>query len=169
MKPSLRLMSLFMLLIVPLFAVPGVSQDVEVQPEPGVYLKVRCIRALGLLDESSLSQRENVIIDTRLRDLDRELHALPFQMYQLLDQKVFPVSTKRKQDIRLVNGQLLHVRLLSKDKDEMALWLRWQDRSGIVVLDTRLKMNYGHNILAGTESVNRSGAVLALEPVPSPD
>ena len=126
-------------------------------------IKVRSVRALGMLDDDALKTRDRIIIDTRLRDLDTELHALPFQMYQLLDSGVFPVSVRKKQDIRLATGQVLKLRLLSSDDDGLTIWLRWAGKTEGVLLDTRLHLEYGHIVLAGTESINRSGAVLAIE------
>ena len=129
-------------------------------------IHIRCIHALGLLDDESLAKREKIMVDTRLRDIDRELHALPFEVYQQLDEATLPVSLKKKQDMKLVTGQMLKLRLIAETPTGLVLWLRWQDRGGTLLLDTKINLEYGNNVIAGAESVNKSGAILVLEASP---
>lgn len=127
-----------------------------------VALEIRAIKALGMLEEESLKARDRIIVDTRLSDLDTEFHAFPFQMYQFLDQQDVRVSMRRKQEVHLVTGQLLKLRLLSAASNGILLWLRWQAKSGELLLDTRVHLDFGDNVIAGAESVNRTGLILAI-------
>lgn len=148
-----------------LFAVAPVGADSDTDAAKShspVHLRIRAVHALGFVEGQELAGRGKILVDTRLRDLDRELHSFPFRIYQLLDDVSVPVSPRRKEEIRLVTGQSLKLRLLSVNASGILLWLRWQDKEGSLLLDTRVHLSYGENVLAGAENLNSSGAVLAI-------
>ncbi len=128
-----------------------------------VAIEIREIRAVAMLEEEGLKSRDGIFVDTRLSDLDSEFHAFPFQAYQFLGEREVRVSMKRKREIHLVTGQILKLRLLSADPEGIVLWLRWQaKKSRELLLDTRVRLNYGDNVIAGAEGAESTGLILAI-------
>ena len=76
---------------------------------------------------------------------------------------------RRRDKIRLMNGQLLTLRLLEFDNESLTLWIRWDDGEGMNILDTRIHFAYGESMLAGLEGRDESGMILAIDVSPSSD
>lgn len=127
-----------------------------------ILLNVRAIRGVGLVDENELEKRKNVLIDVRLRDLEQELRSLPFRIYQLLDSSEHQIVLKKKQEYHLITGHVLDVRLLSFSEEGVWIWVKWTDKKGGMLLDTRMHLVNGQPLLAGAENLDKSGTVLAI-------
>ncbi len=134
-----------------------------------LQIVVRTIQAQGRIDEHLRSDKPIPIrIDSRLSDLADKLRRLPFRgfVYMSGDERTVPV--RRKSVVALVNGQSLALRPLYIDKEKVGLWVRWTDKSGAEILDTRMHLDIGQSMIAGTDLLNdpSGGLVLAVEVTP---
>ena len=75
----------------------------------------------------------------------------------------------QKEVLPLVNGHTLAVRPLYVSPNRIGLWLKWLDKGGVEILDTRLHFDPGESMLTGTDG-NRGdkGVVLAIDVKPAP-
>lgn len=118
---------------------------------------------------SVMASRDNSEIqsfDPSIKDLELQLKHLPFTKFQLVGDQQEELSMKSKEYIKLANGDKLSVRPLYMNEGKLCIWLRWVDSDGMQVLDTRLHIEPGKSILAGTESSEKRATVLAVGVVP---
>lgn len=106
-------------------------------------------------------------IDPAIQDLSQKLLKLNFSTYRLLGTNREVVGMKKKEVLHLVDGYMLTVRPLYIEDKRVGMWLKWQDRSGLVILDTRMHFDPGSTMLAGTDRGDSSGLVLAIDVVPA--
>lgn len=153
--------------------VPASAAQPALKNQPGVRqgsvkLKVRLIQAAERIDahESSVAIR----IDSRLEDLADKLKKLPFRNFNLLLSEGIRVPLMKKESIALIGDQVLHLRPLYCDQEKIGMWLKWSDRSGGEILDTRMHFHPDQSMLVGTDLVNnpKNGLILALEVVEQP-
>jgi hypothetical protein len=138
-------------------------------PSQNLLITVRTIQAQGRIDENEMSGNPIPIrIDGRLKDLADKLRKLPFRGFVFMSGDERTVPVRRKEVLALVNGQTLSMRPLYLEDNKVGLWVRWQDRSGAEILDTRMHLDIGQSMIAGTDLLNdpSSGLVLAVEVAP---
>lgn len=122
------------------------------------------IRVRSVLATQDDSEKKS--FDPSIRDLELQLKHLPFSKFQLVEDQQEQLLMKSKEYIKLSNGDKLSVRPLYMEEGKLCLWLRWVDSDGMQVLDTRLHIEPGKSILAGTESSEKRATVLAIGVVP---
>ena len=142
----------------------------EVEADSGIVLRVRAIRAHGLMEKKSkqaippkIPRGKYFVVDEELNDLEYKLQALPYRSYRLIASREVALPVEHKQSLRLQGGQTLNLRLLYADKTRVGMWLGWLDKSGGTLLDTRVHFNRAEPMLAGTDSSKKCGMLLALE------
>ena len=140
-----------------------------------VLITVRTIEAQGRIEETETDQQIPVRIDGRLADLADKLKKLPFRGFVFLSADKRAISVRKKELISLVNGQTLALRPLYSElvpggSQKIGLWLRWQDRAGAEILDTRMHFDDGQSMIAGTDQAKDplSGLILAVQVAPMP-
>ena len=140
-----------------------------------VIITVRTIEAQGRIEDHETTGPIPVRIDGRLGDLADKLKKLPFRGFVLLsaDQRTVPV--RKREYVALVNGQSLSLRPLYSEgapggPKKIGLWLRWQDRTGAAILDTRMHFDDGQSMIAGTDQARdpSNGIILAVQVAPVP-
>ncbi len=143
------------------------SASFNPQTESKVIVNVRVIRATDKMDpgEESFSP-DPVKVDRRLKDISFKLQKLPFRAYSLLSSEQKVVPAKKRESFLIASGQSLTVRPLYMEKDEVGLWLKWVDQNGAEILDTRMHINYGESMIAGTDSTPLCGLVLVVDVSP---
>lgn len=110
----------------------------------GVVLQVRVIK--GSLPTQAGSARK-FEYDKRLEDLRPELTRLRYASFSLVTAQRKVVRLAHRETIQLGDGETLTVRPHYLDPEKVGMWLRWVEKSGAPVLDTRLHMNPGRSIL----------------------
>lgn len=100
-------------------------------------------------------------IDPRLSDIREKLMKLPFLHFRMIGQQQSVVSLKRKYIIDLPGGHVLALRPLYVEGPRVGMWMRWRERDGADVLDTRVHFNCGESMITGTDNAY-GGAVLAI-------
>jgi hypothetical protein len=140
-----------------------------------VLVTVRTIEAQGRIEETESREPIPVRIDGRLGDLADKLKKLPFRGFVFLSADQRGVSVRKKELISLVNGQTLSLRPLYSEQvpggtQKIGLWLRWQDRTGAEILDTRMHFDDGQSMIAGTDQAKDplNGLILAVQVSPIP-
>ena len=142
------------------------SPGVEVGTVSQVEVNVRVVKAENDIDDGYTSPR----LDVRLDDIRAKLEQLPFRHFSYLSSERVIIPIKRKQIVTFASGQTLALRPVYCEQEKIGLWLRWSEKNGDEILDTRLHVNPGESMLAGTDSSPTTGLILAIdvEPVSAP-
>lgn len=162
---------LFTLLIVSLSQIASAyaedqHADVPQNVEPSaVKIYVRTIEASQHID-GERQDGESASIDPSLSDISHKLNRLPFQSFRLVGSKEQELSLKRKDTLKLADGQSLTFRPLYTDNKRVGLWLSWRDRAGTDILNTRVHFDCGDSVLTGTDSSPDGGMILAIRAAP---
>lgn len=101
-------------------------------------------------------------IDPALQDLTGQLQQLPFKTFTLSEERSGRFDMMSKGTLRFASGDRVQVRPLYEEDGRVCLWFRWTDGAGVQVLDTRLHVEPGTSILAGTESSDDKALVFAV-------
>lgn len=132
-----------------------------------ISMSVRTIQARGPLRGHEAAVSGGRSIDPSLSDLRSKFEKLPFKTFKLVDSQEQIVPMKRKETLRLPNGHSLSVRPLSVDDEKASIWLKWQDKGGEDLLDTRMHFGCGESMLTGVDSAHDSGVILAISVRPA--
>lgn len=130
--------------------------------QESVLIRVRLVRAS---DKSLLGYRSFVAqtkLDPSLADLNDKLESLPFEHFALLSTEERRLPLKKRETIQFAGGQVLHIRPLYIEDSKVSLWLNWIDDSGQSILDSRLHFDSSESMLAGTDSTDDTGLLLAI-------
>jgi hypothetical protein len=101
-------------------------------------------------------------IDPALQDIAGQLKELPFKTFKLVEERTGRFDMKSKGTLKFASGDKVQIRPLYEEDGKVCLWFRWTDSGGEQVLDTRLHVEPGTSILAGTESSNEKALVFAV-------
>ena len=144
------------------------------QGSPGyVAVSVRVLKATNIMSEppgralSFVANDRHIALDQRITDLRSKLKRLSYTSYRLLSSMQRDVAMTRRTVIPLGAGDLLTVRPLYIEGEKVAMWLRWEDRSGQIFLDTRMHLIPGESFVTGTDQTQDSGLILAIDVKPS--
>jgi hypothetical protein len=127
-----------------------------------VKVAVRSIHASQPLNGARKTAKNEISVDSRLSDLKPQLQALNFAKFKLMDRQDNHVELKRKAVMHLAGGHTLTIRPLYANSQKIGLWLHWVDQSGMEMLDTRMHFKPGQTMMAGAESTENCGRILAI-------
>jgi hypothetical protein len=141
--------------VAPAFAEGAVSKT---SVEQGVVkLHLRGVRALG---DHLAADRQ---FSAGLNDVAKKLGEFPFSRFALVSNEEVEVPLYRKRTVPFLGNQLLTVRPVNAKHGVVSLWLSWRDERGGKVLDTRVHLVPGEQMVAGTDSDRtRHGAILVI-------
>jgi len=159
---TLALLNVALLAPISLFAETGRVADAS----KSVTVEVRTIEASEPLPQENITVSPLFNIDVRLTDIRSKLEKLHYRNFKQLgiQSQVLPVL--QKESIALVNGQTLTMRPLYVSTKRIGLWLKWSDKSGAAVLDTRMHFDPGESMLTGTEIEGSKATILAIDVKP---
>ena len=112
--------------------------------DDGVLVQVRVIKGSLPMEAGPLRKFE---YDKRLEDLRPELARLRYGSFSLLASQKKVVRLSRRETIPLADGETLTIRPHYSDTQRVGMWLKWTEKNGASVLDTRLHLDCGKNIL----------------------
>lgn len=135
----------------------------EVLADPAVTVHIRTVRAS---DFCTSGKRTRMRIDPKLEDIRSKLEKLQYRSYKLLSTSSAEMKLKNRETVSLGNGQTLTIRPLYIKPERAGLWLKWNDRSGDGILDTRMHFAPGESVITGTENSADSGIILAIDVEP---
>lgn len=142
----------------------------------GVVVNIRTVRALDKTDsgepgDKAQGAQEGIDVDGRLKDLSSKLQKLHFRTFKLIASQREILRFGRKEVVSLSDGNTVMLRPLSMENNKVGLWVRWQDGSGMQVIDTRLHFAPGESIITGVDASGESGLILAIDvnPYSAPD
>jgi hypothetical protein len=166
-----RLLALIPSLLFALVASPALAEDVE--QEPGsVVVSVRTIQASDPIEpeprEGEEAQAPKVPAD--LSDIEAKLSQLPFRSFLLLSSKSETHSLKKREMMKLPNGQTLVFRPMYMDQKRVGLWLNWRDADNSEILNTRVHFDTDDSVVTGMDCAENKGLILAIKakPIPTP-
>ena len=142
-------------LILMCLALPVQAEDHDETKE--VTLSVRTIKA------SNAGAATKISVDKRLNDLESKLEDLPYKEYVLRSSQQVVIPIKHKQSVHLPEGQNLDMRLLYLKKNGLGLWLNWNDKAGMNLLNSRIHLNCREPVIAGTDAPDGGAYLLAVE------
>lgn len=168
--PRILLIAGLLLYLIPL---PSRADDLE---NSGVLVHIRVVHALEKV-EVDTSQVKNastladenprvVNVDARIHDLAGKLQKLHFRTFRLVSSQREVIPFGRRETLNLIDGNQLTVRPLALDDKRVSMWIKWQDPSGMKVLDTRMHFDVGESVVTGVDTAADSGLILALEVTP---
>jgi hypothetical protein len=100
--------------------------------------------------------------------LRQKLSMLPFRSFEIMSDSRVIVSMKKRHQIDFADGHRLVVRpLYLREDGTICLWLRWKDKEGVNLLDSRIYVPRGESVLAGAEQTPTSGLILAIDVAPA--
>lgn len=137
----------------------------EEQLTSRVLVRVRAVKASEAIEEDRSQEEVSEIpreVDTTISDLVPQLKKLHFKTFRLISSEEKIIPPRKKEIIQLVSGNTLLVRPLYSEHEKICLWLKWKDKSGMEVLDTRMHFAPGESLLTGTDSAPDSGLILAI-------
>lgn len=132
-------------------------------PEFPIKVEVRTIRADGILSEEERKSARPLELDNLISDLTSQLERLEYAHFKMVDLQSMVIPPRKRIKIELSEGQQLTLRPIATDGQHLCLWLRWRDRSGMQLLETRLRFTLGQSMLAGTEHAPDKGLILAIK------
>lgn len=121
-----------------------------------VYLRIETINA------STGEGDANAKIDKRLKKISWKLENLPYKNFELKSSQKVQVPLKKKQIVRLPNGQELTLRLLYKNDTRLGIWINWLDKSGMQLLNSKIHLGCTDPMVAGTDNTDGSASLLAI-------
>jgi hypothetical protein len=147
-----------------LAATVSVDKDVSAEKDrSSVKIEVRTVRADGPESTQTAGSSRSVKLQGAIEDLADELMVLDFSQFRMVDLQSLIIPAGKRVTIDLSEGQKLTLRPVSVTEEKVCLWLHWVDRSGEELLETRLRLVRGKNVLAGTEHSPERGLILALK------
>ena len=132
-----------------------------------VVVEVRSVEASEPAPQDRQSPYDISSVDARLDDIRTKLQKLHYRKFRLVGVRSQVVPLLQKGVLELVNGHSLTVRPLYISPRRIGLWLKWLDKAGIEVLDTRLHFDPGESMLTGTDGEGEKGMVLAIDVKPA--
>ena len=145
----------FVLLSMCFLCIESVVQA-EPVPQEDVYLRIQTINAsIGEVDGDAK-------IDKRLKKISWKLENLPYKKFELQFSEKVQVPLKKKQLVRLPNGQELTLRLLYKNDTKLGIWINWLDKSGMQLLNSKIHLGCTDPMVAGTDNTDGSASLLAI-------
>jgi len=132
-----------------------------------VKVRVRALEASNLAGPGEVQMSrvatQPVRLDPNIADLRSKLSRLNFRSYKLIsvNDKVIPLT--KRGTITFNGGDTLNFRPLYMENDKVGMWLRWEDKQGISLLDTRVHFAPGESFVTGTDSSNYTGLILAID------
>lgn len=115
-----------------------------------------------------VGDRGNFLFDAGIKDVAAQLKRLPFSEFRLTSENHQEIALRQKLFIPLNRGQVLAVRPLQYENERITIWLKWCDNDGSEILDTKMRLEPGRSMLAGTESSENgsSGMILVIDVAP---
>lgn len=130
--------------------------------EENVVVRVRIVKA----DDKSMIGFKNFVsndqLDPAISDLKDKLDTLPFEHFVLVSSEELSLPLKKKETISFLGGHSLQLRPLLIENNKVSLWLKWVDAKGVSILDTRMHFDSTQSMLAGTDSTDDTGLLLAI-------
>lgn len=107
-------------------------------------------------------------LDDRLQDLEPQLKELDFQHFAQLDSHEIELPLRGRQTLPLMDGDQLTIRPVAYDGEKVCVWIKWRDRAGTEILDSRMRFTVGQDMILGADKGEASGMVLAIKATAKP-
>ncbi len=125
-----------------------------------VVVTVRAIKA----EQGAQSDVNRATIDSAaLADIRDKLRRLRYDSLTLISGQKREVALNQKDSFEIADGHTVFFRPVYKSDKKVCLWFKWQDRSGMTILDTRLHFDDGETLLTGMSNPDGSGIVMAID------
>lgn len=143
----------------------GIARASDDSPQPtSVKLSIRTIQASEPRDISpDQGATTQTQLDPTLGDIGAKLSRLPFAKFHLLAAKEETITLRKRNSIKLPNGQSLAFRPMSTENKKMGLWLNWKDSDGSEILNTRVHFDADDSVVTGTDCAHDKGLILAIK------
>ena len=125
---------------------------------------VVAVRAIHAHNNSKGSNIVNTSVsDSGFQDIRDKLRRLRYDSLSLISTQERTVALNDKETVEIDGGHLLTFRPVYKENKKVCIWLKWQDSTGMKVLDTRLHFDGDETVLTGMSNPDGSGIVLAID------
>ena len=134
-------------------------------PDFPLKVEVRTIRAEGVLAPDAPAP-SSADVERSIQDLTSQLSRLRYSKFRLVDEQSLTLPPRKRRKLAIADGNQITLRPVAVSGDTICLWLKWKDRSGAQILDTRLRFVAGQSMLTGTEHNPDVGLILAIKVEP---
>lgn len=151
----------------------GALRVAECEDSTSVNVFVRAIQASDPIKDvpGTASEVQAPKVATELADISAKLAQLPFSSFTMLSAKNETHLIKKRETMKLPNGQSLTLRPMYMENKRVGLWLNWREADGSEILNTRVHFDADDTVVTGTDCAGDKGLILAIKAVPisSPD
>jgi hypothetical protein len=105
----------------------------------------------SVLAEGGL-EGDDITIDKSLSSIAQALESLPYKKFSLVDHREIGLPLLRRESLSLKSGEKIKVRPIGIDLDKFCFWLRWEDKNGSAILDSRMHILGGRSVVAGFDA-----------------
>lgn len=136
-------------------------------PDFPLQVEVRTIRAEGILPAATEAVPvPSADVEKSIVDLSSQLEHLKYGKFRLVDEQSLVIPPRKRRKLALADGHQITIRPVAVSGESICLWLKWRDRAGTQILDTRVRFVAGQSMLTGTEHTPEVGLILAIKVVP---
>ncbi len=129
------------------------------QPKQGEIIRLHLWGVRALAEEKNQEE----YLGDGLQHLAAKLRSLPFTHFSILSNDEVAIPVYRKRTFQFARNQSVTLRPLEFRNDMVCLWISWRDERGDKVLDTRVYIKRGDEMIAGTDSERaHEGTVLVI-------
>ena len=141
------------------------ADEPALAPEFPLRVEVRTIRAEGKFDDGNQTPAPQAL-EGGITDLSSQLERLPYSRFRLVDLQTLVLPPRKRRKLALADGHQITLRPVAVDGENICLWLKWKDKVGTQLLDTRVRFVTGESMLTGTEHTPEVGLILAIKVEP---
>lgn len=134
-------------------------RDRVLKTGPELVIEVRAIQGRDPLEDGAFIERE---IDPVLGDIAMKLRSLPYRSFSQIMSQQREMSLTKKEVFSLPLGQTLVIRPMQANTGQVVMWLRWRDRVGSTILDTKMAFTPDDILVTGTNCPHNKGLVIAV-------
>lgn len=149
-------------------ALSALPERAMCEDSASVNIFVRAIQASEPIKGEPEAASEAPSVAPELADISAKLGQLPFSSFTLLSTKNESHVIKKRETMKLPNGQSLTFRPMYMDNKRVGLWLNWREADGSEILNTRVHFDADDTVVTGTDCAGDKGLILAIKAVPVP-
>ena len=142
----------------------------EVHPSVPTYEKVEvvsfdiyAVQARSKIEHGPADRAVPQTIPDTLKSIRLSLTQAPFSLFEMIDHQTVVVPLRQKSRLRMAKDHVVVIRPLFIDDGRLCLWVKWRDKDGMEVLDSRLYLVLGESVIAGVEEADNAGLLLAMK------
>jgi hypothetical protein len=121
------------------------------------------LRMIEAKERETGELHQKVKFASSLKQISAKLLPLPFKSYSLASQQNFSIDLNALKELTLYNQSTIKMKVLAHSRNKICMWLRWDDNTGLNLIDTKIYLKPGDTMILGSDSASDEGVVLAVD------